>query len=109
MPAALAGNDRVTERSGVRLFRYDCLQRGRAYLFAAAVDPASGADDYAVQMLNDSVAAGIEALLQFCATANANHTAGITGRSASAVFAPFHNTRPNTPRPHPKISFFQRL
>lgn len=52
-------------------------------------------NDFAVQMLKDSVAAGIEAPLRIYVTANANRTADITYRSPSAVFVPYHNARLN--------------
>lgn len=52
-------------------------------------------NDFAVTMLKDSVAAGIEAPLRIYVTANAHHTADITYRTPSAVFAPYHNTKLN--------------
>ena len=48
-------------------------------------------NDFAVTMLKDSVAAGIEAPLRIYVTANPNGTADITYRTPSAVFAPYHN------------------
>ncbi len=48
-------------------------------------------NDFAVTMLKDSVAAGIEAPIRIYVTANRNGTADITYRTPSAVFAPYHN------------------
>ena len=48
-------------------------------------------NDFAVTMLKDSVAAGIEAPLRIYVTANRQGTADITYRTPSAVFAPYHN------------------
>ncbi len=48
-------------------------------------------NDFAVTMLKDSVAAGIEAPLRIYVTANGHGTADITYRTPSAVFAPYHN------------------
>lgn len=52
-------------------------------------------NDFAVSMLKDSVAAGIEAPLRIYVTANSTGTADITYRTPSAVFAPYHNSRLN--------------
>ncbi len=48
-------------------------------------------NDFAVTMLKDSVAAGIEAPLRIYVTANRHGTADLTYRTPSAVFAPYHN------------------
>jgi uncharacterized protein (DUF302 family) len=45
--------------------------------------------DFAVRMLEASVAAGIEAPLRFYITENADGTATLTYRKPSAVFAPY--------------------
>lgn len=45
--------------------------------------------DFAVRMLEASVAAGIEAPLRFYITENADGTATLTYRTPSAVFAPY--------------------
>ena len=45
--------------------------------------------DFAVRMLDASVAAGIEAPLRFYITENADGTATLTYRKPSAVFAPY--------------------
>ena len=45
--------------------------------------------DFAVRMLEASVAAGIEAPLRFYVTENADGTATLTYRKPSAVFAPY--------------------
>ena len=47
--------------------------------------------DFAVRMLEASVAAGIEAPLRFYITENANGTATLTYRKPSAVFAPYES------------------
>jgi len=46
-------------------------------------------NDYAVRMLEASVASGIEAPLRFYVTENADGTASLTYRRPSAVFAPY--------------------
>ena len=46
-------------------------------------------NDYAVRMLEASVAAGIEAPLRFYVTENADGSASLTYREPSAVFAPY--------------------
>lgn len=46
-------------------------------------------NDYAVRMLEASVASGIEAPLRFYITENADGTASLTYRLPSAVFAPY--------------------
>lgn len=46
-------------------------------------------NDYAVRMLKESVAAGIEAPLRLYVTENADGTASVTYRLPSAVFAPY--------------------
>jgi len=51
-------------------------------------------NDFAVSMLKDSIAAGIEAPLRIYVTAN-GAGADITYRTPSAVFAPYHNGRLN--------------
>ena len=48
-------------------------------------------NDFAVRMLNASVAAGIEAPLRFYLTENADGTTTLTYRQPSAVFAPYGN------------------
>lgn len=48
-------------------------------------------NDYAVRMLEASVAAGIEAPLRIYVTENADGTATLTYRMPSAVFAPYRN------------------
>jgi len=45
--------------------------------------------DFAIRMLDASVAAGIEAPLRFYITENADGTANLTYRKPSAVFAPY--------------------
>ncbi len=45
--------------------------------------------DFAIRMLDASVAAGIEAPLRFYITENADKTATLTWRKPSAVFAPY--------------------
>lgn len=50
-------------------------------------------NDYAVRMLEASVAAGIEAPLRLYVTENADGTAAITYRRPSAVFAPYGNAK----------------
>ena len=45
--------------------------------------------DFAIRMLDASVAAGIEAPLRFYITENADGTATLTWRKPSAVFAPY--------------------
>ena len=49
--------------------------------------------DFAVRMLEASVAAGIEAPLRFYITENANGTATLTYRKPSAVFAPYESAK----------------
>lgn len=46
-------------------------------------------NDYAVRMLEASVASGIEAPLVFYVTTNSDGTASLTWRTPSAVFAPY--------------------
>ena len=46
-------------------------------------------NDFAVRMLEASVAAGIEAPIRFYATENADGTATLTYRTPTAVFAPY--------------------
>jgi uncharacterized protein (DUF302 family) len=48
-------------------------------------------NDYAVRMLEASVAAGFEAPLRLYVVENADHTATIIYRKPSALFAPYHN------------------
>lgn len=48
-------------------------------------------NDYAVRMLNASVAAGIEAPLRIYLTENSDGTSSLTYRKPSAVFAPYAN------------------
>ncbi len=48
-------------------------------------------NDYAVRMLEASVAAGIEAPLRIYITENADGTANLTYRAPRAVFAPYRN------------------
>lgn len=48
-------------------------------------------NDYAVRMLEASVAAGIEAPLRFYLTENADGTATLTYRNPTAVFAPYQS------------------
>lgn len=48
-------------------------------------------NDYAVRMLEASVAAGIEAPLRFYVTENADGTASLAYRKPSAVFAPYES------------------
>lgn len=50
-------------------------------------------NDYAVRMLQASVAAGIEAPLRIYVTENADGTASITYRTPSAVFAPYRSEK----------------
>ena len=47
--------------------------------------------DFAIRMLDASVAAGIEAPLRFYITENADKTATLTWRKPSAVFAPYES------------------
>jgi uncharacterized protein (DUF302 family) len=49
-------------------------------------------NDYAVRMLQASIAAGIEAPLRLYVTENADGTASISYRTPSAVFAPYKST-----------------
>jgi len=48
-------------------------------------------NDYALRMLDASVAAGIEAPIRYYVTENPDHTASLSWRPPSAVFAPFGN------------------
>ncbi len=48
-------------------------------------------NDYAVRMLEASVAAGFEAPLRLYVVENVDHTATIIYRKPSALFAPYHN------------------
>jgi len=48
-------------------------------------------NDFAVRMLKDSVAAGMEAPLRIYVTAQGPRRADITYRTPSAVFSPYHN------------------
>ncbi len=50
-------------------------------------------NDYAVRMLQASVAAGIEAPLRIYVTENADGTATLSYRTPSAVFAPYRNDK----------------
>lgn len=50
-------------------------------------------NDYAVRMLQASVPAGIEAPLRIYVTENADHSATISYRPPSAVFAPYRNEK----------------
>lgn len=50
-------------------------------------------NDYAVRMLDASVAAGIEAPLRFYVTENPDGTASLSYRKPSAVFGPYRNAR----------------
>ena len=50
-------------------------------------------NDFAVRMLEASVAGGIEAPLRFYLTENADGTATLTYRAPSAVFAPYDSPR----------------
>lgn len=52
-------------------------------------------NDYAVRMLHDNVAAGIEAPLRIYVTENPNGKASLTYRTPSAVFAPYHDAKLN--------------
>ena len=47
--------------------------------------------DFAIRMLDASVAAGIEAPLRFYITENADETATLTWRKPTAVFAPYES------------------
>jgi uncharacterized protein (DUF302 family) len=49
--------------------------------------------DFAIRMLDASVAAGIEAPLRFYITENADGTATLTWRKPTAVFAPYESPR----------------
>lgn len=50
-------------------------------------------NDYAVRMLEASVAAGIEAPLRFYVTENADGSASLSYRTPTAVFAPYRNAK----------------
>jgi uncharacterized protein (DUF302 family) len=50
-------------------------------------------NDFAIRMLEASIPAGIEAPLRIYVTENADGTATITYRTATAVFQPYHNTK----------------
>jgi uncharacterized protein (DUF302 family) len=50
-------------------------------------------NDFAVRMLQASVAAGIEAPLRLYVTENADGSASLTYRTPSAVFAPYRNDK----------------
>lgn len=50
-------------------------------------------NDFAVRMLQASVAAGVEAPLRLYVTENADGTATLSYRAPSAVFAPYGNAR----------------
>lgn len=50
-------------------------------------------NDYAVRMLEASVAAGIEAPIRLYVTENADGTASLRYRTPSAVFAPYENAK----------------
>ncbi len=50
-------------------------------------------NDFAVRMLEASVAAGIEAPLRFYLTENADRTATLTFRRPSATFAPYQSAK----------------
>ena len=52
--------------------------------------------DYAVRMLNASVAAGIEAPLRIYLTENSDGTSSLSYRKPSAVFAPYENQELDT-------------
>ncbi len=49
--------------------------------------------DFAIRMLDASVAAGIEAPLRFYITENADKTATLTWRKPTAVFAPYESPK----------------
>lgn len=48
-------------------------------------------NDYALRMLDASLAAGIEAPIRYYVTENPDHTATLSWRPPSAVFAPYGN------------------
>lgn len=50
-------------------------------------------NDYAVRMLEASVAAGIEAPLRYYVTENVDGTATLTWRTPTSVFAPYGSTK----------------
>lgn len=50
-------------------------------------------NDYAVRMLQASIAAGVEAPLRIYVTENADGTASLSYRPPSAVFAPYHDAK----------------
>lgn len=52
-------------------------------------------NDFAVSMLKDSIAAGIETPIRIYLTANSNHTADITYRTPSALFRRYRNAKLN--------------